>query len=239
MSRFADGISVHVRESIGASTVVKTLDHKAFERIRNFGQALVHDEAGVVIEFFDHRSKHFHKNSNILKDYHKPGQIYSLRTRKTAYTGTYAVALAVTQAYPHEPFQNLGCELIYSKPYRVVTKEPDVVQRIKDLNSFSRIQSLEPDGIMLNDTHGALMSFANSFDQQGLRDFHDACMGFYVFQKYTNDKGKIFDLWSALFRKKVMLYFGFRTEITQQQINQCRSLNIRPLCWRNDRMVLL
>ena len=238
MSRIADGISVRIRESVDSSTITKILDHKAFERIRNYGQALVHEDAGVVIESYDHRNKHYHQNSNCLKNYHQPGYIYSLKTRKTAFTATYTVAYAVSKAFPLEPFKNLDNELIYSKPYRVSCKEPQVIQKVFPASMGHRSVNLEPDGILLNDTHGGLLSFASDFDPKSIQEFHDTCMGFYHFQKLTNDKGKIYDLWKTLFSKKVMLYFGFRCSLTEEKINFCRSLNIRPLSWEEDRMQL-
>ncbi|KNH06472.1 putative protein-like protein [Perkinsela sp. CCAP 1560/4] len=242
MSRFLDGITVRIKESVDSSTVMKAFDHKAFERIRNFGQVLVHEEAGVVIEFFDHQNRYYTPLANSLKKYHQPHFVYALKTRKTALIFTYDVAYAVSKAYPNEPFQDLDAELIYSKPYKVICKEPKVIEKLQHERSLGTTRTLctmEPDGILLNDSHAGLFSSMNSFDNQLIREFHQTCMGLYYFQKYTEDKGKIYDLWRSMFNKKVMLYLGFRCPLSAQQIEHCRSLNIRPLSWEKDRLVLL
>ena len=240
MYAVGEAISISVQDLNSKTIHQQSVDFRAFDRFRNFGQALVHDQEKVVVEFFDSKNHLFHPDSVCLKTYHKPEYVYSLVNRKTWYIQTYAVALAICGV---EPFTHPDKELVYSKPLQINCQEREIIQSFHakfKCGGISRYTDL--DGVMINGTHSAVMTTFNTVDIAEVSAWHQKCLFAHYYQANSRDAGANTKFWNSFFapEKKVMLYVGFRSQtMTEVQWQQCRGMNIRCLVRAGNRLRLI
>eukprot|EP00759_Apiculatamorpha_spiralis_P056480 PhF_6_TR8073/c0_g1_i1/m.12494 len=235
---FSDRVSLAIRDMSTNKISPLLVEYRSFDKFRNFGQALVHDDEGVVVEFFDSRCHLYHPDSVSLRHYHRPEYVYTLRMRNTWWIPTYAAALAICRSGT-EPFHNADAELIYSKPQKLVIPHAQnhIVTEFHQLNHLTLTKnvvtgSISIDGIMSNKTHCALLTTFPVFDANAITEWFYQSMFLHYFQSKTRDNGPIPMFWKEFFKphRKVMLYAGFRSQsLTPEQIGFCAGLNIRCL----------
>ena len=233
-SLIRDPVQLIMRESAHDPGTPTMVDFRFFDKIRNFGQAIVHDTTDVVVEFFDERNSWYNPKSISLARYHKPSYTYTVRTRKTFLILSYAVALELGRS--NEPFNDIKNELVYSKPCKIVCIEKPLIYAFNDAMKCSIGQHIwgntEYDGILTNNTHSAIFTSFPVFDIAAIRKFYHQCMFAHYYQKNSQDQGQTSKFWQGFFapQKTVNLYAGFRLPtLNAQQIEVCRAHNIRPL----------
>ncbi|KNH07127.1 gamma-tubulin complex component 3-like protein [Perkinsela sp. CCAP 1560/4] len=203
----------------------KNVDQRIFEGFRFLGQALTHE------------NRFFLDSLDELRQYHKPGNIYEMPQRQTYNPRTYEVALAICNAYPHEPFQlkEIDSGLIFTKHHKLVVSQAEL-QLLDDFNATYNVDRkvnvgnrIVVDGILQNDTHACMFTSMDSFSERHIRQWHSELLFCHYYQKKSQDM-KQTKLWRTMFGKKVHLYIGFRNAmITETQAKFVRSLRIRPL----------
>ena len=199
----------------------KNLDQRAFEGFRFLGQALTHE------------NRFFLDSLDELRQYHKPGNVYEMPQRQVFNPRTYEVALAICNAYPHEPFQltDLDRGLTFTKhqAIKVSQSELPLLNDYNAKNGSKVRQNLVIDGILQNSTHACFMTSMDAFNERDIRNWHSEVSFSHHFMSKTLDE-KQAKFWREIYKKKVHLYIGFKCPmISEIHANFVRSLRIRPL----------